>query len=108
MTLHAPADAAAKDTAPGAQPGAADQVPHDLFIAGQWQPAAGGTMTVVNPATEDVIAEVAGADVADAERALRAAADAQPGGLLPPPGRDPRPLYRTYQLMAERTTCWPR
>jgi hypothetical protein len=38
MTLHAPADAAAKDTAPGAQPGSSDQVAHDLFIAGQWQP----------------------------------------------------------------------
>lgn len=73
MTLHASTDAAA-----------ADQVPHDLFIAGLWQSAAGGTMTVVNPATEEVIAEVADADVADAERALRAAADAQPGWAATP------------------------
>jgi succinate-semialdehyde dehydrogenase/glutarate-semialdehyde dehydrogenase len=50
MSLHASTDAAVADATPGAQPSAADRVPHDLFIAGHWQPAAGGTMTVVNPA----------------------------------------------------------
>jgi succinate-semialdehyde dehydrogenase/glutarate-semialdehyde dehydrogenase len=103
MTLHAPTDAAAQDPAPGVQPGAADQVPHDLFIAGRWQPAAGGTMTVVNPATEEIIAEVADADMADAERALRAAADAQPGWAATPARTRSEILYRTCQLMVERT-----
>jgi len=41
-------------------------------------------MHVINPATEDVMAEVADADVADVERALRAAADAQPGWAITP------------------------
>jgi hypothetical protein len=102
MTLHAPAGAAAQHAAPGIQPSAADRVPNDLFIAGQWQPAA-GTMTVINPATEEVIAEVADADVADAERALRAAADAQPGWAATPARTRSEILYRTYQLMVEQT-----
>ena len=42
---------------------AVDRVPHELFIAGEWTPSAGGTLEVLNPATEDMIAEVADATV---------------------------------------------
>jgi hypothetical protein len=49
MTLHDTIDAVANEAPTTSH--AADQVPHDLFIAGQWQPADGGTMSVVNPAT---------------------------------------------------------
>src|SRR5881275_327157 len=45
-----------------------------LFINGEWRDAAGGkTIEVVNPATEEVIAEVASADKADVDAAVAAA-----------------------------------
>jgi len=48
--------------------------PDRLFIGGEWVDAeAGGTFTVRNPATGDVITEVAEARDADVDRAVRAA-----------------------------------
>src|SRR5258705_4067607 len=45
-----------------------------LFINGEWHDAAGGkTIEVVNPATEEVIAEVASAEQADVDAAVAAA-----------------------------------
>src|SRR6185369_5758032 len=45
-----------------------------LFINGEWRDAAGGkTIEVVNPATEDVIAEVASAEQSDVDAAVAAA-----------------------------------
>jgi aldehyde dehydrogenase (NAD+) len=45
-----------------------------LFINGEWRDASGGqTIEVVNPATEEVIAEVASADKADVDAAVVAA-----------------------------------
>jgi acyl-CoA reductase-like NAD-dependent aldehyde dehydrogenase len=45
-----------------------------LFINGEWRDAAGGkTIEVVNPATEEVIAEVASAEQADVDAAVAAA-----------------------------------
>jgi aldehyde dehydrogenase (NAD+) len=46
----------------------------DLFINNEWRPAASGKrFPVVNPATEDVIAEVAAGDAGDVDNAVRAA-----------------------------------
>jgi len=51
-----------------------------LFINGEWKGAAGGkTIEVVNPATEEVIAEVASADRADLDAAVAAARAALDG-----------------------------
>jgi aldehyde dehydrogenase (NAD+) len=45
-----------------------------LFINGEWRDAAGGkTIEVVNPATEEVIAEVASAEASDVDAAVTAA-----------------------------------
>ncbi len=45
-----------------------------LFINGEWRDAAGGkTLEVVNPATEEVIAEVASAEQSDVDAAVAAA-----------------------------------
>jgi len=45
-----------------------------LFINGEWRDAAGGqTIEVVNPATEEVIAEVASAEASDVDAAVAAA-----------------------------------
>ena len=51
-----------------------------LFINNEWRPsAAGRTMPVVNPATEEVIAEVASAERADVDAAVAAARAALSG-----------------------------
>src|SRR5262249_3536352 len=51
-----------------------------LFINGEWRDAAGGkTIEVVNPATEEVIAEVASAERADVDAAVAAARAALDG-----------------------------
>jgi acyl-CoA reductase-like NAD-dependent aldehyde dehydrogenase len=51
-----------------------------LFINGEWRDAAGGaTLEVINPATEEVIAEVASADRSDVDAAVAAARAALDG-----------------------------
>jgi len=51
-----------------------------LFIANEWRPSTSGkTMPVVNPATEEVIAEVASADRSDVDAAVAAARTALNG-----------------------------
>lgn len=46
----------------------------DLYINGAWQPGASGErFDVFNPATEEVLASVASAEIADADAALNAA-----------------------------------
>jgi aldehyde dehydrogenase (NAD+) len=51
-----------------------------LFINGEWRDAAGGqTIAVVNPATEEVIAEVASAEQSDVDAAVAAARAALDG-----------------------------
>src|SRR5205809_8011747 len=51
-----------------------------LFINGEWRDAAGAkTIEVVNPATEEVIAEVASAERADVDAAVAAARAALDG-----------------------------
>jgi len=82
---------------------AVDRVPHELFIAGDWIPSTGGTLEVLNPATEGVIAEVADATVDDAQRALRAAAETQASWAMTPARTRSEILHRACQLMVERT-----
>src|SRR3989442_11973785 len=54
--------------------GASAPVTTDLFINNEWRPAASGRrFPVVNPATEEVIAEVALGDAADVNAAVKAA-----------------------------------
>ncbi len=51
-----------------------------LFINGQWQEAASGrTFPTINPATTEVIAEIAEGDAADIDRAVKAAVAALEG-----------------------------
>ena len=51
-----------------------------LLINNEWRPSSGGqTMEVINPATEEVIAEVASADAADVDAAVKAARAALDG-----------------------------
>ncbi len=54
-----------------------------LYIDGKWADAGGGTFDVLNPATEDVIAQAPNATAADLERAVRAARRAFDEGPWP-------------------------
>ena len=75
-----------------------------LFINGGWRDAAGGkTMPVVNPATEEVIAEVASASAADLDEAVAAARAALDGpwGRLSARERG-RLLWKLGERMTER------
>jgi aldehyde dehydrogenase (NAD+) len=65
---------------------ALQEIPHpdELFLDGAWRkPAAGGRAPVVNPSTEEVIAELADAGPADMDRAVAAARRAFDTGPWP-------------------------
>jgi succinate-semialdehyde dehydrogenase/glutarate-semialdehyde dehydrogenase len=79
------------------------EAPTGLLIGGQWATGRAGTMPVVNPATEDAIAEVADASPEDALDALGAAADALPLWAARPPRERGECLRRAYELMMQRS-----
>ena len=60
-------------------------VPTGLLIGGQWTTGRAGMLPVIDPATEDPIAEVADATLEDAMDAVAAAAAALPGWAATPP-----------------------
>ena len=71
-----------------------------LLINNEWRPSSGGqTMAVINPATEDVVAEVASADAADVDAAVKAARAALNG----PVGHAVRARTRTPGPQARPT-----
>ncbi|MBC7442198.1 MAG: NAD-dependent succinate-semialdehyde dehydrogenase [Ramlibacter sp.] len=78
-------------------------VPNELFINGQWVPAAdGATLTVHDPATGKVIKTIASAGVEDGTAALDAAVEAQAGWAATPPRVRGEILRRAFDLMQER------
>ena len=73
-----------------------------LFIDGQWVPAKSGkTFETINPATEEVIAQVAEGDAADVDLAVRAARHAFDEG--PWPRMNARERGRIMLRLAEQT-----
>jgi succinate-semialdehyde dehydrogenase/glutarate-semialdehyde dehydrogenase len=75
----------------------------DLFIGGEWRPAASGErFDVVDPGTEAVIASVANAGTDDARAAAVAAADAQPRWAATAPRQRAEVLRRSWELLTER------
>src|SRR5687767_5301954 len=75
----------------------------DLFIGGEWRAAASGErFDVVDPGTEEVIAQVANAGADDAAAAAEAAAVAQPGWAATPPRERAEVLRRAWELLTER------
>ena len=76
-----------------------------MLIGGEWRPAAGGkTFTTLNPATEDVIADVAEGSAADIDAAVQAARTALTRGPWPAMtgAERGRILYRLAAIMRER------
>ncbi len=75
-------------------------VPTRLLIGGEWTSGrGGGTMPVVDPATEDALTEVADGTVEDALDAVGAAAGALAGWAATPPRQRAECLRRTFELM---------
>jgi succinate-semialdehyde dehydrogenase / glutarate-semialdehyde dehydrogenase len=79
------------------------KTPTELFIGGQWRPAAGGgRFGVDDPATGRQIATVADGDVPDALAAVEAAAAAGPGWAATPPRARAEVLRRAWELITDR------
>ena len=79
-------------------------VPKELFIAGAWRPAkAGDRLAVEDPATGELLCEIADAGEADALDALAAAHDAQAQWGVHPPRERGEILRRAFELISERT-----
>ena len=75
----------------------------DLYIDGAWRPGAEGMrFDVLNPATEEVLASVASAEIADAQDALDAAAAAAPAWAARTPRDRSNILRRAFELMSAR------
>jgi len=78
-------------------------VPNELYINGEWVPAAdGSTLTVHDPATGAVIKTIADAGVADGLAALDAAVEAQDAWAATPPRVRGEVLRRSFELLQER------
>jgi succinate-semialdehyde dehydrogenase/glutarate-semialdehyde dehydrogenase len=77
-------------------------VPTGLWIGGDVVPGSRGTFEVHDPATGDVLAEVADADVADATAALDAAVAAGTEWARTAPRDRGEILRRAFELMTER------
>jgi succinate-semialdehyde dehydrogenase / glutarate-semialdehyde dehydrogenase len=76
-------------------------VPRGLWIGGEWQDP-GATLPVEDPATGEVLAEVADASAEDALAALAAAADAQESWAAHPPRERGEILRRAYEELTAR------
>jgi len=80
-----------------------DAVPKQLLVAGAWVDAeASATFPVEDPATGDVLCEVADASPTDGRRALDAAVAAAPGWAGHAPRERGEILRRAYQLLIDR------
>ncbi|MGC5332987.1 aldehyde dehydrogenase family protein [Micromonospora sp. DT62] len=78
---------------------------YGLFVDGEFvDPTDGGTFKTVNPASEEVLAEVAEAGAQDVDRAVRAARQAYEKVWGPMPGRDrAKYLFRIARIIQERS-----
>ncbi|WP_034268532.1 aldehyde dehydrogenase family protein [Actinospica robiniae] len=76
---------------------------YDLFIGGEFVPATGGVFKSVNPATEEVLAEIGLASAADVDRAVAAARTAYERTWSRMPGAERgKYLFRIARIIQER------
>jgi aldehyde dehydrogenase (NAD+) len=76
---------------------------YNLFVGGEWvDPADGGARKTVNPATEEVLAEVAEAGTVDVDRAVKAARKAFDRWSRLSGAERGKYLYRIARLIQER------
>ena len=75
----------------------------DLYINGEWREGAEGVrFDVLNPATEEVLASVASAEIADADLALDAAEAAFADWAARKPRERAEVLRKAFELMTAR------
>jgi len=87
-----------------AQEAVIDAIDTRLRVGGRWCEAEGGaTFPVRNPATGQVLTEVADASADDARRAMDAAAQAAPGWARTPPRERAEILRHAFELVVART-----
>jgi succinate-semialdehyde dehydrogenase / glutarate-semialdehyde dehydrogenase len=80
-----------------------DKVQKRLYIGGEWRDASGGaTLEVIDPATEEPIAEVADATPEDAMAALDAAVEMQPEWGASAPNDRAGILWKAFEMLTER------
>ncbi|CAM5742331.1 NAD/NADP-dependent betaine aldehyde dehydrogenase [Streptomyces hirsutus] len=80
-----------------------DQIPKGLHVDGEWRPSrSGATVSVEDPGTGTVIAEVADAGPADAVDALDAAVRAQASWAATPPRERGEVLRRAFETIMAR------
>jgi succinate-semialdehyde dehydrogenase / glutarate-semialdehyde dehydrogenase len=89
-------------TAPEEQ-GILDEVPKQLYIAGQWRDGSKGTIPVEDPATGETLVEVADASTDDAKAALDAAVEAGPEWSQTAPRDRGEILRRAFDAISART-----
>jgi aldehyde dehydrogenase (NAD+) len=79
------------------------QPSYGLFVDGAFVDGSGGTFKTISPATEEVLAEVAEADAADVDAAVKAARRAYTRTWGRMPGRErAKYLYRIARIVQER------
>jgi aldehyde dehydrogenase (NAD+) len=77
---------------------------YELFIDGRFVPATGGALKSINPATEEVLAEVGVASAADVDRAVAAARHAYDRTWSRMPGSQrAKYLFRIARIIQERS-----
>jgi succinate-semialdehyde dehydrogenase/glutarate-semialdehyde dehydrogenase len=82
--------------------------PTGLLIGGEWASGRSGTLGVTDPATEEVVAEVADASADDALDAVAAAHRALPGWAATPPRQRGECLRKAFELMTQRAEALAR
>jgi aldehyde dehydrogenase (NAD+) len=77
---------------------------YGLFIGGRFVPATGGSLKTVNPATEEVLAEIGVASAQDVDRAVAAARTAYEKTWSKLPGAErAKYLFRIARIIQERS-----
>ncbi len=80
-----------------------DEAPKQLYIGGEWRDASGAeTLGVEDPATGEVLCEIADATPEDAQAAIDAAADVQAEWAATAPNERSEILYRAFEAINER------
>jgi len=79
-----------------------DQVPKQLYIAGEWRDGAKGTLSVEDPSTATPLCDVADASADDASAALDAAVAAGPEFAAMAPRDRGEILRRAFEMITER------
>jgi succinate-semialdehyde dehydrogenase/glutarate-semialdehyde dehydrogenase len=79
-----------------------DEVPKQLYIGGEWRDGAKGQIGVEDPATGEMLVDVADASTDDAKSALDAAVDAGPEFARMAPRERGEILRRAFETISER------